>query len=566
MAALLAAALGVAFPILIARGVDGLTHAVTVQGTGGLIGAILFVGIATWGLRFLRQWYSTRVVGDVLLRLRADAFAAVLAQGLAFFNEQSAGGIVSRVSTDTQAFSRLVKMVVELFGQVLLILFMTIVLFAIDIRLASVTVLLALVIVAVTQAFRRLARRASRTQQHTLAGLNALLQESLSGIAVAKNFGQERTLYEAMTRANDQWFGATRRMNMIVSGIFPFMFTVTGLGMVAVVYVGGRRVLAGSLTPGEWYLFLQSIALFWSPLTSIASFWGQFQQGLAAGERVFALLDAKPRVVQIDQQPVAELHGQIEFQEVMFRYRERETVLEGFNLHIEAGETIALVGHTGAGKSSIARLVARAYEYEGGQILIDGQDIRTLDLDAYRRHLGIVAQTPFLFSGTVADNIRYVCPEASDEAIVAAAHDVAKGDWLALLPLGLQSPVGERGKNLAAGQRQLVALARVLLQDPTILILDEATANLDPLTEAQIQEGLDAALMGRTAIVIAHRLPTLRKADRIIVLHEGNIIEQGSHESLLVVKGHYAELYNRYFCHQSPDFILSSGELMLGSI
>ncbi len=212
------------------------------------------------------------------------------------------------------------------------------------------------------------------------------------------------------------------------------------------------------------------------------------------------------------------------------------------------------MGHTGAGKSSLGKLVARFYEYQGGDLLVDGQDIRSFNLDSYRGQLGIVPQTPFLFAGTVADNIRYGKPEASDNEVVAVASRVGGGDWLEALPQGLGTPVGEEGRGISMGQRQLVALARVLLQDPAIIILDEATASVDPLTEAQIQEGLDVVLQDRTAIVIAHRLSTIKSVDRIIVLKEGQIIEQGDHASLLASGGHYAELYNTYFRHQSPDY------------
>jgi ABC-type multidrug transport system fused ATPase/permease subunit len=229
-------------------------------------------------------------------------------------------------------------------------------------------------------------------------------------------------------------------------------------------------------------------------------------------------------------------------------------VLEDFSLHIRAGETVAFVGHTGAGKSTLGKLVARFYEFQGGELLIDGQDIRTFHLGTYRRHLGIVPQVPFLFTGTVADNIRYARPTASDADVLEVARQVAGGDWLEALPEGLQTPVGEGGRSLSLGQRQLVALARVLLQDPSIIILDEATASIDPLTEAQIQEGLDVVLRDRTAIIIAHRLSTIQHADRIIVLRAGRIVEEGNHAALMRAGEHYAQLYNTYFRHQSPDY------------
>jgi ABC-type multidrug transport system fused ATPase/permease subunit len=237
-------------------------------------------------------------------------------------------------------------------------------------------------------------------------------------------------------------------------------------------------------------------------------------------------------------------------------------VLEDFSLTIHAGETLAFVGHTGSGKSSIAKLIARFYEFQEGQICIDGKDIRTLDLSSYRAHLGIVTQVPFLFDGTVRDNIRYGCQDANDDEVLDVARAVGGGDWLNSLPKGLDTEVGERGSSLSMGQRQLVALARVQLQNPSIFILDEATASIDPLTETLIQEGLDTVTARRTSIVIAHRLSTIKNADRIIVLRDGKIIEEGDHDSLLASEGHYAELYNTYFRHQSLEYIEQSRELL----
>src|SRR5205823_5167965 len=347
-----------------------------------------------------------------------------------------------------------------------------------------------------------------RQTQRAQAMVNATIQETISGIAVAKNFRQEAALYADFQATNNLAYRVQLLRVGVFGSIFPLLNTVEGMGVAAVVYAGGLLVIGRQVSVGDWYLFVQGLAIFFFPITSIASFWSQFQQGLAASERIFALIDAEPRVQQTDHQPVPRVAGRIEFRQVDFRYTPAESVLADFSLTIPAGETIALVGHTGAGKSTLGKLVARFYEYQGGELLIDGRDIRSFDLHAYRRHVGVVPQAPFLFSGTVRDNIRYARPEATDEEVVGVARRVGGGDWIAALPAGLDSAVGEAGRALAMGQRQLVALARVLLQDPAILILDEATASVDPLTEAQIQEGLDRILHDRTAIVIAHPIST----------------------------------------------------------
>ncbi len=544
-----------ALPILIAQGINRLSESLTLTRVGWLVAAILVSGVLSWFFNFFRQWYTAQSVGDVVLKLREDAFAAIVARDMSFYDEYSSGKIVSRVTSDTQDFSTVVALTLNLLSQVLLVVLLVGALFYINVRLALLTLIIAPIIAVVALGFRRLARLTTQRARRVLARVNANVQESISGISIAKNFRQEETIYEEFSQVNKQSYQVNLRSGFVFSSIFPILITVAGLGTVIVVYFGGLSVLAGNVRAGDWFLFVEAINIFWFPLTSIASFWSQFQLGLSASERVFALIDADPRVVQIDDQPVPHLAGKIEFRNMDFRYTEQETVLSSFNLTITAGETVALVGHTGAGKSSLGKLVARFYEFQGGQLLIDGRDIRTFDLADYRHHLGLVPQTPFLFSGTVADNIRYARPDATDESVGAVAEQIGGGDWLEALPGGLDTPVGEGGRGLSMGQRQLIALARVLLQDPAIIILDEATASVDPLAEAQIQEGLDLVLCERTAIVIAHRLSTIKNADRIIVLRQGQIIEEGNHDSLMAQGGHYAELYNTYFRHQSADYI-----------
>ena len=551
-----------AFPVLIARSLDQLEGAANLeetiwQRTAWLIVAILLSGALSWAFNFIRRKYTSRTVGDVVLDLREDAFDAVLARDMSFYDEFSSGKIVSRVTSDTQDFSNVVTLTLELMGQVLIVIIVVGLLVFINLRLALIALTIAPIVIFVALAFRRIARYTSTQARRVLAEVNANVQESITGIGVAKNFRQEQRIYDEFKPVNAQTYRLSLRQGLTFSSIFPILGIISGIGTALVVYFGGASVISGVVSAGEFFLFIEGVNLFWFPLISIASFWSQFQLGLAASERVFALIDADPRVVQIDDTDAPTLQGRIEFRDVDFRYTSKEQVLENFNLIIEAGEVLALVGHTGAGKSSLGKLVARFYEFQGGQLLIDGHDIRSFNLHSYRRQLGIVPQTPFLFAGTVADNIRYGKPDASDDEVLAAASRVGGGDWMEALPHGLETPVGEEGKGISMGQRQLVALSRVLLQDPAILILDEATASVDPLTEAQIQEGLDVVLNERTAIVIAHRLSTIKSADRIIVIGDGEIIEEGTHRTLMARGGHYAELYNTYFRHQSLEYIES---------
>ena len=542
------------FPVLISYGIDAVVTSRTVQTIVLLTVAILLSGVFSWVSNFFRQWLTARSVGDVVLNLRRDAFNAVMARDMSFYDEYPTGKIVSRVTSDTEDFATVVTLALNLLSQVLLFFLIVIVLLFRSVQLSLLAFSILPFIVLIALGFRRIARRTTQRSQRSMARVNANVQQVVSGITVAKNFRQEQHMYDEFKQVNEQSYQVNVRSGFVYNGVFPVLVLVANIGTVIVIYFGGRNVLGGSITAGDWFLFLQGIRLLWFPLTSIASFWSQFQLGLAASERVFALIDAEPRIHQLDRQPVTRLAGEIEFRDMFFSYDDRQTVLAGFNLKIAAGETIAIVGHTGAGKSSIARLVARFYEFQGGQLLIDGRDIRTFDLRDYHQHLGIVPQIPFLFSGTVTDNIRYARPEATDEEVALVAQHIGGGDWLDALPEGLNTLVGEAGRSLSLGQRQLVALARVLLQDPSIIILDEATASVDPLTEAQIQEGLDLVLQQRTAILIAHRLSTIRHADRIIVLDRGSIVEEGNHNTLMKQGGHYAQLYNTYFRHQSPDY------------
>jgi ATP-binding cassette subfamily B protein len=554
------ASAGAGGPILISKALDLVAQNPTTAIILLMTGGVLLLGSAAWGFNFIHQFFSARVVGNVVLKLREDVFNATIGHDLSFFDEHPSGRIVSRVTSDTQDFAEVVTLSINLLSQITLVLLLSIWLFRINVWLTLLLIAFAPIAVSIALSFRRIARRVTLDARKVTATINAQIQESISGIMVAKSFRQEQAIYSTFHRNNQQGYQVGLRRGLTLNTIFPVLGASSGIGVAALIYAGGLAIRSDLVTTGEWYLFMQAVGFFWFPLISIASFWSQFQDGLAASERVFALIDAEPKVMQTGSEPVEQLQGQLEFHHVHFSYTDAEIVLSDFSLTIAPQETIALVGHTGAGKSSIIKLLTRFYEFQDGQLLIDGRDIRSLALNQYRQHIGLVSQTPFLFSGTVGENIRYSRPGATEAQVRQAAMNISQGDWLADLPNGLDTDVGERGASLSLGQRQLVALARVLLKDPAIFILDEATASVDPFTEAQIQEGLDFVMRDRTTIVIAHRLSTVKHADRIIVMDHGRIVEEGTHDSLLAQGGHYAELYNTYFRHQSLAYIESFGD------
>jgi ATP-binding cassette, subfamily B, bacterial len=552
---LFGAAAGAGVPLLLARGVD-LIGASGQTGRLALVAAGLFVlGAANWSVNWVRRRVTARTVGDVMLALRAETFAATTGHDLSFHDEYSSGKIVSRITSDTEDFANSIVILADLSSQFVQAAILFVVLASIEIRLLPWLLVTMPIVFAFSYGFRRMARRVTRDGFRAMANVNALIKEAISGIAVTKNFRQEAAIFGEFEKVNLQSYRINVRRGFALALVFPVLNALWGPGTALLVYRGAIDVAAGLITYGAWYLFISSLDYFWDPMLSLSSYWSQIQGGLSAAERVFALMDAPSAVKQIEQRPAPRLRGDIRFEHLGFHYKPTEPILEDFNLHIRAGETLALVGHTGAGKSSIAKLITRFYEFQSGRLLIDGMDIRTFDLQAYRRQLGIVAQTPFLFSGTVMDNIRYARPSAPLEEVESLARQIGEGEWLESLPEGLHTEVGERGARLSMGQRQLVSLMRVLVQKPAIFILDEATASIDPFTESQIQEALNLILAETTAVMIAHRLSTVRAADRIIVLREGVILEEGNHASLLKRGGHYAELYNTYFRHQSLEYV-----------
>ncbi len=547
---------GAVQPWVVSKGVDILQQELNTSNMIMLGGAVLLVGVTVWVANWLRRRLTTRIIANIVLNLRVEAFQASVEHDLSFYDEYSSGRIVSRITSDTQEYGQVVLLITDLISQFLQAIILCIVLIRIDWQLSLYLFGILPFILIIALSFRRLARKVTRRGMRAMANVNAVIKETVSGIAVAKNFRQEESIFREFDAANQQSYQVNIQRGFVLALVFPSLNALGGVATAILVYVGGVSTAQGMVTIGAWYLFIQSLDRFFFPMLNLSAFWAQVQSGLSASERVFALIDAEAAVVQTSAKPVPQLTGVIQFQDVEFSYNKREKILDKFNLYINPGETVALVGHTGAGKSSIARLIARFYEFQAGMILIDGQDIRTFDLSQYRSDLGIVSQVPFLFSGSVLDNICYA--SASDftkSEVEKIVYQIGNGEWLETLPHGLDTQVGERGTRLSMGQRQLVSLMRVLAQKPRIFILDEATASIDPFTEWQIQQALNLILANTTSILIAHRLSTVKAADRIIVLEQGHIIEEGDHENLIELGGLYASLYNTYFRHQSLEYV-----------
>jgi ATP-binding cassette, subfamily B, bacterial len=557
------AGIGALMPIIVARGVDLFTISQTWMVIASIFILILFLGVTNWLANWVLRRQMMRTIADVVLTLATDAFKASIGHDLSFFDEYSSGRILSRVTSDTRDFGQLISLITDLVSQIFGATILGIVLIRIDWHLAIYAFALIPIVFLLAISYRNLARHVTRRGMQAMANVNAAIKETVSGIAVAKNFRQEGSIYNDFDAANQTSYTVNVQRGLVLSTVFPSLNAIGGIATALMVYFGGLSAAQGVVTVGAWYLFLLSLDRFMYPILNLSSFWTQVQNGLSAAERVFALIDAEAVVIQTENKPVPALRGQIDFEHVCFRYKENEQVLDDFSLHVQSGETLAIVGHTGAGKSSLAKLIARFYEFQEGIIRIDGQDIRRYDLADFRKHLGIVSQIPFLFSGTVEENIQYACPGVDTCEIQTIAQQIGNGEWLETLPQGLKTEVGERGARLSMGQRQLVSLMRVLVQRPAIFILDEATASIDPFTEWQIQQALNLILAKTTSILIAHRLSTVRSADRIIVVDSGKIIEEGTHTSLLNSGGHYANLYNTYFRHQSLDYRPAGLEEML---
>lgn len=526
-----------------------------------IVAAFMGVALLYWGASYIQTylvgWVGERALQDLRLRI----FEHLQKMSIGFFTRSRPGVLISRITNDVEALNQLISTgIVTLFQSMLTLVGVVAILLLLDAGLALVVFLTFPLLAIASVVFRIVSASAYRITRERIAEVTAHLQESLSGIRVVRSFAQEERHVERMAELNELNREANMKTVYLNASYFPAVELLSAVGTAVILIYGGYQALdltgdARAEQIGVVVAFVGYLATFFDPIQQLSNLYTTYQQGMAALDKIFLLLDTDPDLTDkpdaIDPRP---LRGEVELDDVWFTYStagngdgpEPDWALRDVSVHIPAGESLALVGATGAGKSTLAKLVARFYDPQKGRVLVDGHDLRDLRAQCLRSQLGIVPQEGFLFSGTVAENISFGRPDASREEIEAAADAIGAGEFIERMPDGYETEVGERGVALSAGQRQLIAFARALLAEPRILILDEATSNVDVRTERAIETGLEKLLAGRTAIVIAHRLSTIRNADRIAVLENGSIAEIGSHDELIAAGGRYAQLYGTW--------------------
>ena len=512
---------------------------------GVVVALFLVAGIANWAATAAQTYYTGWTGERILADLRTTLFRHLQRLSLGFYERNRTGVIISRLTNDVEALDQLVTDgVTALVQNTLLLAGSAVILFVLDWRLALATLVVLPAMAWATALFRSRSARAYRAVRERLGLVTATLAEDIAGIRVLQSFTREQPSIARFREVNDHYRQANHQTVVLNGLYFPFVDFLSSLATAVVLGYGGYLVSGGSLTVGTLFAFIGYLSNFFDPVQQLSQLYNTFLSATAALDKIMDVLDEEPEVRdEPGARSLAHVRGAVRFEHVRFGYGSGPEVLHGLDLDVPAGTTVALVGHTGAGKSTIAKLLARFYDPRSGRITVDGVDLRDVTQESLRRLLGIVPQEGFLFSGTVRENIAFARPDATAEDVVAVARAVGAHDFVMGMEDEYETELGERGHRLSLGQRQLVAFARALLADPRILILDEATSSVDIGTERRIELALGRLLTGRTAFIIAHRLSTIRNADLIVVLEHGRVVEQGSHDELLARRGLYTSLY-----------------------
>ena len=513
-----------------------------------LFGSLLFQAFIQYFLTYYTQYLGQKILYD----LRMQIFNHIQKLALKFFDKTPIGRIVTRATNDVEALGELFSSgIVMVFSDVFIILWILVFMFAMDVPLSLVTLSVLPVLIYGTFLFRKKVRERYRDVRLHLARLNSYMQEHVTGMSVVQIFNKEKDEFKKFSSINDDFRSANIKSIFYYAIFYPSVELLSSIAVGLIIWYGGGEVIRSTLTIGVLFAFIQYTEMFFRPIRDLSEKYNIMQTAMASSERIFKLLDNQTFIKNIENPAGLDtVKGSIEFKNVWFAYNSDEYVLKDMNFKINPGETVAIVGHTGAGKTSTINILTRFYDIQKGNILLDGVDISTIDKHELRKHISLVLQDVFLFSGTIESNINLNNPDISFESVKKAAEIVGADKFIMDLPDQYKEPVKERGATLSVGQKQLISFARALAYDPKILILDEATSSIDTETEILIKEAIEKLLVGRTAIVIAHRLSTIQNADKIIVLHKGEIRETGNHQQLLAKKGIYYKLYQLQYKEQ----------------